>query len=794
MRTIDSNLQTALANQQGELILRVNTWTDAADYNSNPNTPDHVWTVKAFSIEATTASAELVTENDYALSEFTVFTIERGALLSGVEYTIESGLYHVRHYTENYGKIKIEGSSYPNQKINIAAGDGTYQEVIEAFCTAIGKTAVFKNSNDLWLTYQFLPTGKALSLNKAELFENLLKQKYCILVYEESPNNLVFYNQDSYAEPDNFSITWSPELNIFCSVSQADTVSISPYGTWWSRQFVSNNTWTSVCWSPALNLFVAVARAGTNRVMTSPDGTTWTNRTAPADEWRSVCWSPELGLFCAVASGITNRVMTSPDGITWKNRVAAEANSWNAVCWSPELSLFCAVAYSGTNRVMTSPDGITWTARAAAEANQWFSVCWSPELNLFTATSISGTNRVMTSPDGTTWTARAAALSDWVSVCWSSELGLFCAVAISGANRVMTSPDGTTWTNRTAANTNDWNAVCWSPELSLFCAVAYGGIDRIMTSPDGITWTAWANNTDLDLSYLDGPASYLNREQSEVHFIWRDEIATVHTLGDTDLPQWNLGFLASTDSPPTTRQDAYYKIYLKKAPVRLDITDGDKIHFTPYWSIDPTKTIDAMMQITEHLDLTKSPAWYQEIKSIVLFNKTEGGALPSTIERAAAYTPLVSTGFDGNLTPSVNNLQAFAQAVDDMQLFDVIGGHGDNATIPASTTYYITPFLTGLQTTAKNYPYPVAGVLKNLYLRTPSSQPASGTLVLTLMVAGVDTALVLTIPAGSGAGVYSETSTSVSIAAGALVRIKIQNNATAASCQIGGVSLAFKGT
>ena len=198
MRTLDPILESALANQQGELILRVNTWTDAADYTANPSTPDHVWTVKAFTLESTTASAELVTENDYTLSAFTVFTIERGIRLSGVDHTIESGLMHVRKYTEDYGAIKVTGSSYPNQKINITAGDGTYQEVIEAFCTAIGKTAVFKNSSDAWLAYQFLPTGKALSLNKAELFENLLKQKYCILVYEESPNNLVFYNQDSY--------------------------------------------------------------------------------------------------------------------------------------------------------------------------------------------------------------------------------------------------------------------------------------------------------------------------------------------------------------------------------------------------------------------------------------------------------------------------------------------------------------------------------------------------------------------------------------------------------------------
>jgi hypothetical protein len=187
-----------------------------------------------------------------------------------------------------------------------------------------------------------------------------------------------------------------------------------------------------------------------------------------------------------------------------------------------------------------------------------------------------------------------------------------------------------------------------------------------MYSSDAITWTSTTSNADFSLTYLDGPTSYLIRDQSAVHYLWRDEVSTIHTSGDTNLPQWNLGYLESTDSPPFTFEDPFYKIFLQKAPVRLDITDGDKIHFTPFWSIDPTKTIDAMMQVSEHFDTGKSPAWYQEIKSIVIFNSVEGGALPGTIERVAAYTPLVSSGFDGNLDPTVNNLQALAQAVDDL--------------------------------------------------------------------------------------------------------------------------------
>ncbi len=673
-RSVNQTLLDAIENQQGDIILRVLTWTDQADYIANPNTPDHTWETKKFQINSTSADVELITANDYTVSAFTVFIIERGVKLAGTEYTVKSGLFFVKTYQEDYGKIKLHGSSYPNIKISITAGDGTYQQVIEAFCTAIGKTAVFKNPADAWLAYQFLPTGKTLSLNKAELFENLLKQKYTILVYEKSPDNLVFYNQDSFIKSLLLtSVVWSPELSIFCTILSGDInrVLTSPDAIIWTPRNAANlNSWISITWSPQLRLFCAISYDGVNQVMTSPDGITWTARTAAQTNlWASITWSPELSLFCAVAQNGVNRVMTSPDGITWTARTAAQANPWYSITWSPQLSLFCAVSYSGVNQVMTSPDGITWTARTAAQANAWYSITWSPELSLFCAVAQDGVNRIMTSPDGITWTARTAAQANpWYSVTWSPQLSLFCAVSYSGVNQVMTSPDGITWTARTAATSATWVNITWSPDLNLFCAVAEDSdaTNNIITSPDGINWTVQTTVADFALSYQDGPSSYLDREQSEVHYLWQDETATPHTSGDTTQPQWNLGFLKSTASPPTTKTDPYYKIFLQKAPIRLDITDGDKIHFTPYWSIDPTKTIDAMMQVSEHLDLKKSPSWYQEIKSISLFSHTEGGRLPSTVERVAAYTPLTSTSFNRNLTPAVNNLQALAEAVDDL--------------------------------------------------------------------------------------------------------------------------------
>jgi hypothetical protein len=57
----------------------------------------------------------------------------------------------------------------------------------------------------------------------------------------------------------------------------------------------------------------------------------------------------------------------------------------------------------------------------------------------------------------------------------------------------------------------------------------------------------------------------------------------------------------------------------------LDITDGDKIHFVPNWSIDPTKMIDAMVVVEEHFHPQHTPSWYQLIKPIILFDKGEAG-------------------------------------------------------------------------------------------------------------------------------------------------------------------------
>lgn len=274
-----------------------------------------------------------------------------------------------------------------------------------------------------------------------------------------------------------------------------------------------------------------------------------------------------------------------------------------------------------------------------------------------------GTNVCATSPDGETWTSRTIPAGTYNKVTWAEELALFIAV---GNNVIATSPNGITWTSRTPPAANNWTGVAW--DGTTLVIVSSDGDNRTATSTDGITWTLQTASADFSLAYTDGITHSIERGTKEVHFLWRDEAGTTHTEGDTDKPQWNLGYLESTDSPPSTRVDPFYKFRLACVPVRLDITDGDRVHFDPFWTLDPAYPTDAQVLVSEKFNTSKTPAWYQDIESLSLFNSVEGGSLPSTIERVAAYTPLVTTGFDGNLDSTVNNLQALADRVDDLNL------------------------------------------------------------------------------------------------------------------------------
>lgn len=124
---------------------------------------------------------------------------------------------------------------------------------------------------------------------------------------------------------------------------------------------------------------------------------------------------------------------------------------------------------------------------------------------------------------------------------------------------------------------------------------------------------------------------------------------------------------------------------------------------------------------------------------------------------------------------------------------ETLGTFLGGGTVPASTTHYTCPWKDTTNTTQNNYPWQEAGTLQNLTLRAAGTQPASGSLVLTLMVNGVDTALTVTVPAGTvGAATYTDSTHTVNISAGDLLMWKLVNNATGASGTLTGVNMQLK--
>lgn len=110
-----------------------------------------------------------------------------------------------------------------------------------------------------------------------------------------------------------------------------------------------------------------------------------------------------------------------------------------------------------------------------------------------------------------------------------------------------------------------------------------------------------------------------------------------------------------------------------------------------------------------------------------------------------------------------------------------------NSGFSAGTTIYLSLF--GIDNgngteSAVQVLAPCAGTLKNFYVRTVSSQPASGSLVLTLRKNASDQSITVTYAAGAAAATASDTTHSFTVAAGDLLTLKAVNNASGNSAII----------
>ena len=167
-------------------------------------------------------------------------------------------------------------------------------------------------------------------------------------------------------------------------------------------------------------------------------------------------------------------------------------------------------------------------------------------------------------------------------------------------------------------------------------------------------------------------------------------------------------------------------------------------------------------------------------------------AIQTQLNAKQGTVTLTTTGTSGpaTLVGSTLNVPQYAGVGSGTSF---MGGITGLSTIGASSTsytnFYGASFTTLANENARQLIMPQDCTLSRLYFRTLTTQSATGSLVITVRKNAVDTAIVITIPAGSTLNTFSNTTNSVSFSAGDLASVKMQNNATATSAQTTAISI-----
>ena len=170
------------------------------------------------------------------------------------------------------------------------------------------------------------------------------------------------------------------------------------------------------------------------------------------------------------------------------------------------------------------------------------------------------------------------------------------------------------------------------------------------------------------------------------------------------------------------------------------------------------------------------------------------GALSSsdwtTFNNKQATINLTTTGTSGASTLIGNtlNIPQYSPVGQSVNILNNIIAQALSGAASPTTRYHAISGTISTLTTAYQIPLATSCTFQNFIFRIYSIQPASGSLVLTLQKNAVDTALTITIASGSAIGNYTDNTNSVSFVAGDTWQIKIVQNATSGSTNLGGYS------
>lgn len=686
MRTLDAELTAALESGVYEAYFNVQI-IDIRNGTAIVDTITTGYKLGDLSIEITIESASFIDVNYFQ----TRLKLSRGVTAGEQNYALDTSDFFIID-TKWDGSFQTFTCHLFPENYYTADGDLTYREVIEAFCIHFDKTATFLDDSADWLDYQFLPDGRTLTLNNAQRFFTLLRQKHFIFATDNGGNEVLFYAAWQNIEDPQYTIdAYGFDVNYrhqhrrqYLWRDENETV----HRTGATYNLIGQLGSETYILSLA-ELDNGIILAGTYKtgalgaIYRSTDyGQTWTLVKGPTYPVYALVY---LGNGVALAGTSNGQVFRSTNyGATWAVLSTTQAII-SMIFLENDIML---MGMNGFGRIYRSTNsGQSWPSYYQLPSDSgyvWALAYLGDGIVLAGVQSIIGGNpyaNIYRSTDyGLTWTLIQQLGTQEKTL---SLLDLGGGIVLAG-----TEPTGQIWRSTDYGLT--WTlAATLDSETSAFHLSTFGyGLVIAGTAPggliyqsldNGLTWTLAAElgtETDIRATAALTNGTFL-AGSGPTGQVWRSENA------DAALnPVHNLGFMPSTATEPTKYSHPRPPKFAP-FPVHLKYQSSDVITV----NLLPTaETYDLLCaEVIEELNLDyPTLPWRMTISDTQWLTNTEGGALPSTIEAAAPYTPLNTSKFNKILDETINNLQALAEAVDEHR-------HGVKPSLP---TY--TPILTNV--------------------------------------------------------------------------------------------------
>jgi hypothetical protein len=192
MRTLDATLQAALATYHFVPYFKLKVYRNGA----------LISTLDVLKYKLTGTHLSVTTRGLISIStspDYINIVLERGIVSNGTAYVLDSSKFtpisgHAERLSSKslYVSTTIEADLVSPKAVSFD-GSTSYQTVITSFCTAIGKTPVFKDPGAAYWASQFMPNGTTITLNDARMFLSLLQEKRLIFACDNGGEAILFY-------------------------------------------------------------------------------------------------------------------------------------------------------------------------------------------------------------------------------------------------------------------------------------------------------------------------------------------------------------------------------------------------------------------------------------------------------------------------------------------------------------------------------------------------------------------------------------------------------------------------